>query len=94
MAEGTLFSRNSTVVVITPSTDERWSTAVMELVARHARVVSIVVEPSTFGGRDSSLMVVSDLAAIGVPSYLVKYGDDITKALTTQGHAISQKRVV
>jgi hypothetical protein len=39
-------------------------------------------------------MVVSDLAAIGVPSYLVKYGDDITKALTTQGHAISQKRVV
>ncbi len=94
LAEGSLFSRNSTVVVITPSTDERWSAAVMELVARHARVVSIVIEPSTFGGPDSSLLVVSDLAAIGVPSYLVKYGDDIGRALTTQGHALPQKRIV
>lgn len=94
MAEGSLFSRNSTVVIVTPSTDERWPTAVMELVSRHARVVCIVVEPSTFGGRDSSLMVISDLAAIGIPSYLVKYGDDISRALTTQGQAIPQKRVV
>jgi uncharacterized protein (DUF58 family) len=85
-AEGALFSRNSTVVVVTPSTDERWAQAVMELIARHARVVTVVVEPSTFGGRDSSLMVVSDLTAIGVQTYLIKYGDDIERALTTQGH--------
>jgi uncharacterized protein (DUF58 family) len=94
LAEGSLFSRNSTVVIITPSTDERWPQAVMELIARHARVVSIVVEPSTFGSRESSLMVVSDLAAIGVPSYLVKYGDDIGRALATQGQSTPMKRIV
>ncbi len=94
LAEGALFSRNSTVVIITPSTDEHWVSAVMELVARHARVVTIVVEPSTFGARESSLMIVSDLAAIGVPSYLVKYGDDIGRALTTHGQAMPQKRIV
>jgi uncharacterized protein (DUF58 family) len=91
-AEGALFSRNSTVVVISPSTDERWVQAVMELIARHARVVAIVVEPSTFGGTESSLMVVSDLAAVGVPTYLVKYGDDISRALTTQGQAMPIRR--
>ncbi|HEU5424794.1 MAG TPA: DUF58 domain-containing protein [Nitrolancea sp.] len=92
MAEGALFSRNSTVVVISPSTDERWVQAVMELIARHARVVAVVVEPSTFGASESSLMVVSDLAAVGVPTYLVKYGDDISRALTTQGHAMPIRR--
>lgn len=92
MAEGALFSRNSTVVVVSPSTDERWVQAVMELIARHARVVAVVVEPSTFGASESSLMVVSDLAAVGVPTYLVKYGDDISRALTTQGHAMPIRR--
>jgi len=92
LAESALFSRNSTVVVITPSTDERWPQAIMELIARHARVVSIVIEPSTFGSHDSSLMVVSDLAAIGVPTYLVKYGDDIGRALATQGQSMPMRR--
>lgn len=86
LAEGTNFTRNSTVVVVTPSTDERWIQSLMELIARHTRVVAVVVEPSTFSGGKSSLLVVSDLAAIGVPTYMVKYGDDITRALTSQSY--------
>ncbi len=84
IAESRHFTRNSTVVVVTPSTDESWVKAVMELVMRNVRVVAIVVEPSTFDGGESSLMVVSDLAALGVPTYLVKYGDDIAAALARQ----------
>jgi hypothetical protein len=37
-------------------------------------------------------MVVSDLAAIGVPTYLVKYGDDIGRALATQGQSMPMRR--
>lgn len=92
LAEGGNFSRNSTVIVVTPSTDERWAQAMLSIVNRNIGTVAIVVERSTFDGGESSLMVVSDLAAIGVPTYLVKYGDDISRALTTQGVARFQRR--
>lgn len=84
LAEGMRFDRNSTVVVITPSTDESWVQSVVQLVSRHIRCVTVIVEPSTFDGTDSSLMVVSDLVAVGVPTYMVKHGDDISQALSTQ----------
>lgn len=93
LAEGGNFSRNSTVIVVTPSTDERWVQALMSIVSRNIGVVTIVVERSTFsGGGESSLMVVSDLAAIGVTTYLVKYGDDIARALASQGASIIPRR--
>lgn len=85
LTESTRFDRNSTVVIISPSTDERWAHSVMQLVARNVRCVAIIIEPGTFGGAESSLMVVSDLAATGVPTYLVKHGDDINSALANQG---------
>jgi hypothetical protein len=33
------------------------------------------------GGTESSLLVVSELTALGVPFVLVKYGDDLRRAL-------------
>ena len=81
--EATSFARDSTVVVVTPSTDQRWARVLGDLTARHLGIVAIVVEPSTFGGRESSLMVVSDLTAMAIPTYLVKNGDDIGHALAT-----------
>jgi uncharacterized protein (DUF58 family) len=87
LTESARFDRNSTVVIITPSTDERWVQSVTQLVARSVRCVAVTIEPSTFDGSDSSLMVVSDLAALGVPTYLVKHGDDINTALSAQGQS-------
>lgn len=83
VAEGAQFTRNSTVILVTPSTDEEWVQSVIGLVSRHVQCVSIVIEPTTFGSGDSSLFVVSTLASVGVPTYLVKYGDDISRALAT-----------
>jgi uncharacterized protein (DUF58 family) len=88
LTESMRFDRNSTVVIITPSTDERWVQSVIQLVARNIRCVAATIEPSTFDGSDSSLMVVSDLAAVGVPTYLVKHGDDINTALSSQGQTL------
>ncbi len=87
LTESARFDRNSTVVIISPSTDERWVQSVMQLVVRGVRCVAITIEPSTFDGSASSLMVVSELAATGVPTYLVKHGDDINNALASQGPA-------
>jgi uncharacterized protein (DUF58 family) len=86
VAEGGQFTRNSTVIVVTSSVDEEWVQALIGVVSRHVQAVAIVIEPSTFGAADSSLFVVSSLASVGVPTYLVKYGDDISRALAT--HAV------
>lgn len=85
LAESGLFTRNSTVITVTPSTSEEWVQALVGIVTRSVQAVSVVIEPDTFGGDGSSLMVVSDLASINVPAYLIKYGDDISQALATAG---------
>jgi len=87
LAEGAQFTRNSTVILITPSTNEDWVQSVIGIISRHVQCVAVVIEPTTFGSGDSSLFVVSTLASIGVPTYLVKYGDDISRALAT--HSIT-----
>lgn len=85
LAETGLLPRNSVVVIVTPSTDEGWAQAAANLLTRNIRVLAIVVEGSTFGGGQSALLVVSQLVPMGVPTYLIKRGDDIATALSMQG---------
>ncbi len=82
LAEAGRFGRHSTLIVITASTDETVARALMGLVARGVKVVTIIIEPSTFGANESALMLVSGLAAIAVPTYLIKRGEDIARSLT------------
>ena len=82
LAEAGRFGRHSTIIVITASTDETIARALVGLVARGVKVVCIIVEPSTFGANESALMLVSGLAAIAVPTYLIKRGEDIARSLT------------
>ncbi len=55
--EARRFGRHTTVIVITPSTDEEWVAGLGALQARGVKVAAIVLEPSTFGGERSSLEV-------------------------------------
>jgi len=82
-AESTRFNRHSTLVIVTPSTDERWVTSLQLLLQRGVKAVAIVQDVSTFGVHDSALLVVSALAACGVPTYLIKKGGDLGQALVT-----------
>ncbi len=81
LSEEMRFARGAIAVIVTPSTDERWLTACRLLVARGVTVFAVLLEASTFGGRESSVLLVSSLAASGVPTYLVKRGDDLSLAL-------------
>lgn len=80
--EGKRFGRQTTVVVITPALDEAWVAGLQSLVQRGVRTAAVLVEPSTFGGKESALVTYTLLLANDVMTYLVKQGDDIDEALT------------
>ena len=80
-AETNEFTRNTTLVVITSTTTLRWIEALRALRHRGVRSLVVCVEGSTFGAAAGSLPVVGALAAHGIPSKLIKQGDDIASAL-------------
>jgi uncharacterized protein (DUF58 family) len=83
--EGKRFGRHTTVILITPSTDEAWVTSLLMLTQRGVKVAVVLLEASTFGAKDNSLMVVGQLSAADIWSYLVKQGDDLSNSLAPSG---------
>jgi uncharacterized protein (DUF58 family) len=79
--EARRFGRHTTVVVITPSTDEAWVAALGALQQRGVKLAAILLEPSTFGADASSLGVFASLAANDVYTYMVKHAEDLQHAL-------------
>lgn len=79
--EAKRFGRHTTLVVITPSTREDWVGTLQFVSERGVKVASILIEASTFGGKDNSLMVFGALAASDVYTYLVRKSDDLITSL-------------
>jgi hypothetical protein len=79
--EARRFGRHTTVVVITPSTNESWVAGLGALQQRGVKVAAILLEPSTFGGSDSALEIFASLAGNDVHTYIVKRADDLQTAL-------------
>jgi uncharacterized protein (DUF58 family) len=79
--EARRFGRHTTVVVITPSTDEGWVAGLGALQQRGVKVAAILLEPSTFGGSESALEIFASLAGNDVYTYIVKRADDLQAAL-------------
>jgi uncharacterized protein (DUF58 family) len=80
--EGDQLARGTTVIVITPSVREEWVTAAHRLMRRGLRVIAVLVDAETFGGRPGVQRVTGLLAAVGIPSYVVQEGDDLRVALS------------
>jgi uncharacterized protein (DUF58 family) len=81
-AEVKLFPRGTTLIVITTTTSERWLTTAQQLTRRGLRLVSVMVDPESFGGRRSSAPLASMLQASGMVTYLVNSGDNLTQVLS------------
>jgi uncharacterized protein (DUF58 family) len=79
--EGRHFGRHTTIVTITPSTDESWVASLAMLQARGVKAAAVVLEPKTFGSDASALGVFASLAASDVFSYMVKHADNLQAAL-------------
>ncbi|MEM8860602.1 MAG: DUF58 domain-containing protein [Chloroflexota bacterium] len=81
--ESRVFPRGSTVIVITPTTRPEWGEAARQLRQRGLRVVTVLVDPSSFGGNRSNEFLVQDLQGREMGVILVKQGDDIGNVLST-----------
>jgi uncharacterized protein (DUF58 family) len=87
-AETLHFTRGTTIIVVTSSTDPEWVVTAQHLTTRGVRCVAVVVDPASFLDETSegryghvTQRVVTDLAASRIPTYVVRYGDPLELAL-------------
>lgn len=79
--DGATLARHTTLIVITPSTDERWVSVLRGLRARGVHGIAVLLAGRTFGPAPDWTPVLADLQASGLPAYVVKNGDDLADAL-------------
>jgi uncharacterized protein (DUF58 family) len=83
-AEVPTLNTNDTVIIITSATSENWVSVLPLLLRKHVNVAVALIESSTFGAPESSLLIVSALAAMNIQTHLLKRGDDLSQALNTE----------
>ena len=81
LAEGTRFTRNTTLIIITPSVSPAWVAAARHLASRGIRVTAIIIDPSSFGALYDAQSVLTELSTNHIPNYVIQKGDDIGVAL-------------
>lgn len=81
-AETLALSRNTTVLIVTPSVDLDWVAAARNLSSRGVRVTAIVIDPGSFDMPYNSVEVEIELTASHIPHYVVHNGDRLEQALT------------
>ncbi len=80
--EGERFARTTTLVVITPSVETAWLSALQWLKLRRVRVLVVHIDPASFGGAAGAREVSRALGMANVPVYPVRQGDNLSKALS------------
>ena len=76
-------ARGSTVLLITPATDDKILTISMEMVHRGLIPVLILIDQSGFGGEATADEISIKLSNHGVINFVVQEGDDIKAVLET-----------
>ena len=79
--EGARLGRNNTLVAITPSAELEHVKVLREMKRRGMRVIAVLADANTFGGRTETQRAAIELIASGVPTYVVKEGDDLQAVL-------------
>lgn len=77
------FSRTDTVVVVTASRDDNWVSLMRSLTLRGVHGQAVLLEASTFGRVPSSLGTLGVLAGARVPTYVVRRGESLQRALAS-----------
>lgn len=77
--------RGSTVVMITPSVQQKAALAVDVLLRRGLRPVVVLLDAASFGGAPGTAALAADIMALNAPVYQVANGDDLSAALSLNG---------
>ncbi len=80
--EGITLARHTTLIVITPSTDSHWVTALGGLRSRGVHGVAVLLAARTFGAAPDWTPTLAELQASNLPGYLIQKGDDLAAALS------------
>ena len=81
-AEQGLLPKGTTVISVSASVDPLWANATRELQRRGSKVVAIQLDPASFGGDADGAAMLPLLQMNRVPTYLVRYGDDLSAVLS------------
>lgn len=74
-------ARGTTMILITPSDDEKLLTVVLELIQRGLMPVVILIDQSSFGGEGQASILEQKLVNQGVMTFSISAGDTIKSAL-------------
>jgi len=72
---------NSVVIVITPSVTAGLVDALRQLHNRVDSIVTVLLDPESFGGEVGVAMAARNLSTTGVQAYVVRQGDELARAL-------------
>jgi uncharacterized protein (DUF58 family) len=76
------FGRSASLLVVTSSTATEWISVLRELRSRGLNIVVVLVDPTSFGGKQALDEVVMKLVSVGIPAYVVHKGDPLSHALS------------
>ena len=80
-AEGAHLRRNTTAVIVTSTDQDYWIAAARDLGQRGVKVIAVLIDCRSFGNPRSNMKLVAELSVSGIPTYLVREGDDLAQAL-------------
>jgi uncharacterized protein (DUF58 family) len=80
-AEAGRFGRSSTVLIATPSLDERWVAGAQHLRHRGVQVLALFVDPRSLGGWRDSAALLDRLADARVPTFVFRQGQSLADIL-------------
>jgi uncharacterized protein (DUF58 family) len=80
-AESARFTRNCSLVVITPALEETWVRGLQQLSYRGVRAMAIVVDPESFGGWKDTIALQTRLAETRIPTYVYRQGASLADTL-------------
>ncbi len=83
VGESPRFKRNTSLIVITASCDERWPQALQHLLARGIRATVLFIDSRSFGGWDDPASVLAHIAELHIPTYRWYQGQSLNDALDT-----------
>jgi uncharacterized protein (DUF58 family) len=79
------FWGNSIVVVVTFSASDDLAASLLHLNGRGATIVAILLDAASFGGTVNSRGIIECLMSSSISVYVVRRGDDLSKALDSRG---------
>ena len=72
----------TSIIIITPSNNIEWVSALSELSQFNINITVILIDPVSFSGEGDQTTVISALGSIGISPFLLKKGDSMEAALS------------